>query len=163
MVLVRLIINGDEYKIDVPPWERLVRTLSIRLGYTSVREGCGRGECGTCMVIVNGKLAPSCLLLTSRLDGAEIVTLEGLSKNGELHYIQKAFYDVNAFQCGYCAPGVILTAYWLLEYNSEKLKNLSEEELENVIKKHLSAVLCRCGSYHRFVKAVKQAYKLRQK
>ena len=99
---VKLRVNGKEYVLDVPPDERLVDTLRYRLGYTSVKEGCGRGECGSCIVLVNGLPRHSCLTLTATLDGAEILTVEGLAPEGKLHAIQVAFLETRGVQCGFC-------------------------------------------------------------
>ncbi len=149
-VPIRLKVNGVEYELEVRPHERLLDTLRRRLKLTSVKEGCGRGECGACLVIVDGELVPSCLMLTVQARDKEVITLEGISSNG-LHPIQRALIELNAMQCGYCASGVIMAAYWLLEIKGNL--NPSEDD----IREALSTNLCRCGSYLRFIKAVKLA------
>ncbi len=148
---VTLIVNGKEYKLEVPPYERLIDTLRYRLGFTSVKEGCGRGECGTCIVLVNGRPRHSCLTLTATVDGAEITTVEGLAPKGKLHAVQKAMLDTHGVQCGFCTPGILLMMKALLDRNPDP----SDEE----IKEWLSSNICRCGSYLRYLKAVKLAAK----
>lgn len=142
-------VNGKEVKVLVKPYERLLDVLRNKLGLLSVKEGCGRGECGACVVIMNGKLIPTCLTLAVRADGSEVLTLEGIAPEGKLHAIQKALLDTYAMQCGFCFPGVIMASKYLLDKNP----NPSENEVKEV----LDGNLCRCGSYLRFVKAVKLA------
>lgn len=150
-VKVSLVVNGVRHELEVPPMERLIDTLRYRLGLMSVKEGCGRGECGACIVLVNGRPAHSCLALTSRLDGAEITTLEGLAPEGKMHAIQVAFIESRGVQCGFCVPGFIMVAKALLDRNP----NPSERE----IREWLASTLCRCGSYPYYVDAVKRAAK----
>lgn len=149
MVKIHLHVNGFEYELDVKPNERLIDTLRYRLGLISVREGCGRGECGSCIVIVNGKPRHSCLTLTATLDNAEVQTLEGLAPPGKFHAIQVAFIETAGVQCGFCTPGFIMITKALLDHVPEP----SEED----IREWLSSVLCRCGSYPLYFKAVKKA------
>ena len=149
MVKVHLRVNGNDYEVDVKPNERLLDTLRYRLGLTSVREGCGRGECGTCIVIINGKPRNSCLTLTVTVDNAEIQTLEGLAPPGKMHAVQVAFIETGGVQCGFCTPGFIMMAKALLDHNPEP----SDEE----IREWLSSTLCRCGSYPLYFEAVKRA------
>ena len=151
VVKVHLKVNGKEYELEVPPNERLLDTLRYRLGLTSVKEGCGRGECGTCIVLVNGMPRHSCLTLTATLDGSEVTTLEGLAPEGKIHAIQLAFLETKGVQCGFCTPGFILMAKALLDRNPDP----SMEE----VKEWLSSTLCRCGSYHYYFAAVKLAAK----
>ena len=151
LIPVKFVVNGREVEVEVKPYERLIDTLRYRLGLTSVKEGCGRGECGACVVIVDDKLVPSCLMLTVQARGRRILTLEGIGSEKKLHPIQKAFIDVQAAQCGFCIPGVIMAAYWLLEVKGNLNPSIDE------IKDALSGNLCRCGSYYRFIKAVKLA------
>ncbi len=150
-VHVHLKVNGKDVELDVPPNERLIDTLRYRLKLTSVKEGCGRGECGTCIVLVNGLPRHSCLTLTAAIDGAEIVTLEGLAPEGKVHAVQMAFLETRGVQCGYCTPGFMLTAKALLDRNPDP----SMDE----IREWLSSTLCRCGSYHYYYAAVKLAAK----
>jgi len=151
MVRVHLRVNGVEHELDVKPNERLLDTLRYRLGLMSVKKGCGRGECGNCIVIVNGLPRNSCLTLTATLDGAEITTLEGIAPPGKIHAIQVAFLETGGVQCGFCTPGMIMMAKALLDRNIEP----SDEE----IREWLSSVLCRCGSYPKYFEAVKLAAK----
>jgi len=144
-------INGELKKVKVKPYERLIDVLRNKLGLTSVKEGCGRGECGACVVIMDNRPVPSCLVLAVRANGTSILTLEGLAPEGKIHAIQKALIDVHALQCGFCFPGVIMMSKHLLDNNPDP----SEEE----IREALDGNLCRCGSYLRFVKAVKLASK----
>jgi carbon-monoxide dehydrogenase small subunit len=146
---VKMRVNGRDYELDVPGHERLLDTLRYRLGFTGVKEGCGRGECGTCIVLVNGEPRNSCLTLTARLDGAEVTTIEGIAPPGKLHAIQVAFIETAGVQCGFCTPGFIMVAKALLDRNIDP----SEEEIRD----WFTSVLCRCGSYHLYIDAVKKA------
>jgi len=146
---VKLRVNGRDYELEVPGCERLVDTLRYRLGFTGVKEGCGRGECGTCIVLVNNELRHSCLTLTARLNGAEIATIEGIAPPGMLHAVQVAFIETSGVQCGFCTPGMIMVAKALIDHNPDP----SVDE----IREWLTSVLCRCGSYSLFIMAVKKA------
>lgn len=150
-ITITLNVNGKDYRISVKPYERLIDVLRYKLGFTSVKEGCGRGECGSCVVIMDGKLVPSCLILAYRANGSKIITLEGLAPEGKIHAIQKAFVDTLGLQCGFCFPGVILAAKYLLDRNPDP----TDEDIKDA----LEGQLCRCGSYLRFIKAVKLAVK----
>ncbi|RLG74946.1 MAG: (2Fe-2S)-binding protein [Thermoprotei archaeon] len=146
---ITLNVNGKDYTVKVKPYERLLDVLRYKLGLTSVKEGCGRGECGTCAVIMDGKLVASCLVLAVQARGKKILTLEGLTPPGKLHAIQKALLDTYAMQCGFCFPGVIMAMKSLLDRNPDPT--------EDEIREALSGNLCRCGSYLRFIKAAKLA------
>jgi carbon-monoxide dehydrogenase small subunit len=124
----------------------LLEVLRDDLDITSVKYGCGTGECGNCTVLVDGKPVLSCLTLAASVDGKEILTVEGLARNGELHPLQKKFIELGAFQCGYCTPAMILTAKSLLDENP----NPTIEE----IKDYMSGVLCRCTGYVKMVEAI---------
>jgi carbon-monoxide dehydrogenase small subunit len=150
-VTITLNVNGKEYTIRVKPYERLVDVLRYKLGITSVKEGCGRGECGACVVIMDGKLIPSCLTLAIRANGRRIITVEGIAPEGKIHAVQKALLDTYSVQCGFCTPGIALVLKWLLDRNP----NPTDEE----IKEALNGQLCRCGSYLRYIKAAKLASK----
>lgn len=146
---VKLVVNNRKYELRVPSTERLIDTLRYRLGFTSVKEGCGRGECGNCIVLVNGKPRHSCITLTATMDGAEITTLEGIAQPGMLHAIQAAFVEAGGIQCGFCIPGMIMVVKALLDRNP----NPPTDE----IKQWLASVLCRCGNYYHYINAVKRA------
>mgnify|MGYP000156114887 CR=1 FL=1 len=151
LVKIKLNVDGKDYEVYVRPYERLIDVLRYKLGITSVKEGCGRGECGACTVIMNGKLVASCLTLAIRADGSKIVTSAGLAPEGKIHAVHKALLDVHAVQCGFCIPGVAVAIKWLLDKNP----NPTDEEIKEVLSGHY----CRCGNYIRFIKAVKLASK----
>ncbi len=147
-MIVRFKLNGELMEENVAEDERALDFLR-RIGMKSVKEGCGEGECGACTIIVNGKNVVSCLMLAAELDGTEVLTTEGLSKKGSLDPIQEAFADIGAVQCGFCTPGMEMSAKALLIKNS----NPSVEE----IKKGLEGNLCRCTGYFKIIDAVKKA------
>ena len=143
---IRLTVNGADREIDTVPNATLVEVLRDALMLTGTKEGCGVGECGTCMVLVDGRAVPSCLVLAGDADGRHIETIEGLASDGELSAIQTAFVEAGALQCGFCTPGMIVTATALLR---ERPRAALDE-----IRAELSGVLCRCGTYGRVVEAV---------
>ncbi|MCY0874417.1 MAG: glyceraldehyde dehydrogenase subunit gamma [Acidianus infernus] len=147
-VKIHLKINGKDYETEVEPRKLLVHVLRD-LGFTSVHVGCDTSNCGACTVIMNGKSVKSCTVLAVQADGSEILTVEGLSKDGKLHPIQEAFWDKHALQCGYCTPGMIMQSYWLLSENPSP----SEDE----IREGLAGNLCRCTGYQNIIEAVKEA------
>jgi carbon-monoxide dehydrogenase small subunit len=148
MVKVTIRVNGREYTREIDPMLRLIDFLRDEIKLKGTKEGCGEGECGACTVIVNGHTVNSCIMLAAATDGAEVLTIEGLS--GEvLHPIQQAFVEVGAVQCGYCIPGMVLSAKALLDKNI----NATEEE----IKEGISGNLCRCTGYTKIVEGVKLA------
>ena len=108
MVEVCMKVNGHAVTMSVPGAERLLDTIRERLRLTGTKEGCGVGECGACTVILNGRAVNSCLVLTAQCDGAEIVTVEGLAEDGEMHALQRAFIEHGAVQCGFCTPGMLM-------------------------------------------------------
>jgi carbon-monoxide dehydrogenase small subunit len=146
---IRLQVNGFEYDLLVKPHWTLVDVLRDELGLTGTKKGCGKGECGACTVIVDGEAVLSCLSLAIQMEGKRILTIEGLSPDGKLHALQDAFVRYGAIQCGYCTPGMIMTASAFLQKNPLP----SEEE----IKKALSGNLCRCTGYVKIIEAVKNA------
>ncbi len=146
-------INGELVEQEVPPNETLLDFLRDRLRLMSVKKGCDVGECGTCTVLLNGKPIRSCLLLAVQAEDAEIITLEGLRKNGELDVIQEAFVDKYGFQCGFCTPGVILTTKALLDENPHPTVEDIKEALEGN--------LCRCTGYEQIIDSVLRAAELR--
>ena len=145
-IKVSINVNVINYTKDIDPSIRLIDFLRDDLKLKGTKEGCGEGECGACTVIVNGKAINSCLMLASSADGKNVITIEGVSDKDKLHPIQEAFMEVGAIQCGYCTPGMILSAKALLD---EK-PNASEEE----IKVSLSGNLCRCTGYKKIIQAV---------
>lgn len=142
-------LNGQDVSVLADPNKRLVDFLREDMGMLSVKEGCGEGECGACTIIYNGDAITSCLMLAGQVNGAKVVTLEGVSENGELNYIQEAFVDAGAVQCGFCTPGMVLSAKALLDKNP----NPTHEEIRRAI----SGNLCRCTGYSKIVKAVEMA------
>jgi aerobic carbon-monoxide dehydrogenase small subunit len=143
--LLRLRVNGEDYEVFVDPWETLVSVLREDLGLTGTKEGCNTGNCGVCTVLIDGKAVKSCLVLASQAQGKDILTIEGLSKDG-LHPLQQAFVDHFAIQCGFCTPGMIVASKALLDENPHP----TEEE----VKLGLSGNLCRCTGYVKIVEAV---------
>lgn len=144
-----LVVNGESCSLEVDPWETLVEVLRERMNLMGTKEGCGQGDCGVCIVLVDGRPVNSCLMLAVNAGGREVETIEGLAKGGVLHPLQRAFLEKGAMQCGFCASGMILSAKALLDQDSK----MGEEE----IRRGLSGVLCRCGSYKKIVEAVKMA------
>ena len=144
-------VNNVTYTINVHSHHTLLKILREQLGITSPKVGCENGECGACTVIMNGLAVNSCQVLAPEADGAIIETVEGLSKDGTLHPLQKAFIDRNAVQCGFCTPGMIMSAKALLERNPDPT--------EDDIRYALVGNLCRCTGYVRIIQAVKQAAK----
>ena len=148
-IKIQFNLNGNDVSVTADPNKRLVDFLREDMGMTSVKEGCGEGECGACTIIYNGKAVTSCLMLAGQADGSTIVTLEGVSENGQLNYIQQAFVDAGAVQCGYCTPGMVLSAKALLD----KKPDATDEE----IRRAMSGNLCRCTGYSKIIKAVEMA------
>ena len=148
-ITIHFNLNGKDVTVSADPNKRLVDFLREDMGMTSVKEGCGEGECGARTIIYNGKAVTSCLMLAGQVDGAAVVTLEGVSENGELNYIQQAFVDAGAVQCGYCTPGMVLSAKALLD----KKPDATNEE----IKRAMSGNLCRCTGYAKIIEAVETA------
>jgi aerobic-type carbon monoxide dehydrogenase small subunit (CoxS/CutS family) len=143
-------VNGGEYNVE-PGTRTLLEVLRDGLGLVGTKEGCGIGMCGACTVLVDGRPLSSCLMLAAQAAGKEILTIEGLGHNGQLHPVQQAFLDEGAFQCAYCTPGFVLSAMALL---AEKPSPSDEE-----IREYLSGNLCRCGSYQNILRAVTKASK----
>jgi aerobic-type carbon monoxide dehydrogenase small subunit (CoxS/CutS family) len=148
-VTVRLTVNGAHREGRCAPRKLLVDFLREDLGLTGTHVGCEHGICGACTVLVNGEAARACLMLAVQAEGAEITTIEGLMKDGALHPLQEAFRQHHGLQCGFCTPGMLMTALDLLRVHPDPT------EVE--IREGLSAVLCRCTGYHGIVKAVRAA------
>lgn len=142
---LRLRVNGQDYELFAEPWKTLVQVIREDIGLTGTKEGCNTGNCGVCTVLIDGKAVKSCLVLASQAQGKDILTIEGLSKNG-LHPLQQAFIDHFAVQCGYCTPGMLLAAKAFLDENTAP----SEEE----VKVGLAGNYCRCTGYAKIVEAV---------
>jgi carbon-monoxide dehydrogenase small subunit len=147
-VNIKFRVNGIECIIDIDPGKRLLDVLREDLELTGTKEGCGEGECGACTVIIDGLAVNSCLILVGQLGGKEIITVEGLEKDGELDRLQKAFISNGAVQCGYCTPGMLMSSKALLMKNPHP----TEEEIRIAI----SGNLCRCTGYTKIVAAVKE-------
>jgi len=148
-ILIEFIINGEKRKVQTTPSKRLLDLIRDDLHLTGTKEGCGKGECGACTIIMNGELVASCLILAPQADGAQITTIEGLSREGKLHPIQQAFVETGAVQCGFCIPGMILAAKKILD------NNLHPDE--NEIKRGISGNICRCTGYQKIFDAIKLA------
>jgi carbon-monoxide dehydrogenase small subunit len=144
-------INGKEVTLKVGPEERLIDTLREQLNLTGTKEGCSIGECGACTVILNGEAVSSCLILTGQIGGSEVLTIEGLEVAGKLDPLQKAFIDYQAVQCGFCTPGMLMSAKALLLKNPHP----SREE----IKTTLEGNLCRCTGYEQIIEAIESVVK----
>jgi len=149
MISITLNVNDNEYKVEVAPYHSLCDVLRDKLGFTEVKNSCNQGECGACTVLVDGKPVSSCLMLAAQAEGRKIVTIRGLSTNGELHPLQKKFIEYGAVQCGYCTPGMILAAKALLDENPHP----SEGEVRIAI----SGNICRCTGYQQIVEAIMAA------
>lgn len=149
MISLQLTVNGEPVSVDVEPATLLVELLRDRLGLTGTHVGCDTSQCGCCVVHVDGTALKSCTLLAVSAQGSQVVTIEGLARDGELHPMQKAFHECHALQCGYCTPGMIMSALALLERNPDP----SEAE----IREGLEGNLCRCTGYHNIVEAVRAA------
>lgn len=148
--LLRLTVNNEVYEVATEPHHTLLEVLRENIGITSAKEGCsGLGECGACTVLMDGMPTLACLTLAERCSGHEIMTLEGLSKPDVLYPIQKALVAHSAIQCGYCTPGMIISAYSLLSKNPMPTR----EDIVNCI----SGNLCRCSGYKKIIEAIEDA------
>jgi carbon-monoxide dehydrogenase small subunit len=146
---IRVTVNGRVYEEEVQPRLLLSYFLRETIGLTGTHVGCVIGECGACTILLDGKAVKSCLVFAVQADGREILTIEGLAKNGSLHPIQEAFVKKYGLQCGYCTPGMVLSAYALLRRNADP----SDDE----IRRGLAGNLCMCTGYMQIVEAVKEA------
>lgn len=148
---IRFNVNAQEYILKVEPMKTLLQILREDLNLTGTKEGCGKGECGACTVLLNGKAVNSCLVPASQINGADIITIEGIGTPEHLHPLQKSFITEGAVQCGFCTPGMIMSAYALLQQK----KGISDEQ----IKEAIAGNLCRCTGYQKIVQAIKKAVK----
>jgi carbon-monoxide dehydrogenase small subunit len=146
---ITVTVNGATYEKEVEPRTLLVHFLRETLGLTGTNVGCETSLCGACTIIMDGIAVKSCTQFAVQADGSNIMTIEGLAQNGKLHPLQEGFWEKHGLQCGYCTPGMIMTAYGLLQSNS----NPTEEEIRH----GLEGNLCRCTGYHNIVKAVQYA------
>ncbi|HLF49646.1 MAG TPA: (2Fe-2S)-binding protein [Methylomirabilota bacterium] len=146
---VTLTINGVSYSHEVEPRMLLVHFIRELCGLTGTHVGCDTSQCGACAIHLNGMAVKSCTLLAVQADGATITTIEGLAKDGKLHPIQEAFWEKHGLQCGFCTPGMIMSAAQILQRNP----NPSETEIRH----QLEGNLCRCTGYHNIVKAIQYA------
>jgi carbon-monoxide dehydrogenase small subunit len=149
MASISVTVNGTRYIHDVEPRLLLVHYMRDVLGLTGTHVGCDTSQCGACTIHVNGLAVKSCTMFAVQADGAEITTIEGLAKDGQLHPLQEGFWEEHGLQCGFCTPGMIMSAHQLLERNS----NPTEEEIRH----GLAGNLCRCTGYHNIVKAIQYA------
>ena len=144
--VIELNINGDTHELLVSPNHTLLEVLREKLGLMGTKRGCDLGACGACTVLINGEAYLSCIMLAVDAVGKEIITIEGLAAGGDLHPLQNAFIDQGALQCGFCTPGMILTA--------EAILTEGEHPTEDVIKRKMAGNLCRCTGYKKIVEAV---------
>jgi carbon-monoxide dehydrogenase small subunit len=146
---IQITLNGKKTDLEVPSHRLLLDLLRDEIGLTGTKEGCGTGDCGACTVLLNGKPVNSCLIFSGELDGADIVTIEGLKIGPELHPVQRAFVQEGGVQCGYCTSGMLMMSKALLDENPDP----SEEDIRFA----LSGNLCRCTGYAKIVNAVQDA------
>lgn len=145
-VVIELNVNGQKAKIKINKSETLLEVLREQLNLTGTKRGCDQGDCGACTVLIDGQPMNSCLVLAVEVTAKEIITIEGINKDNILHPLQKAFMELNAVQCGFCTPGMILTSIALLKENP----NPTEEEIRH----YLEGNLCRCTGYTKIVQAI---------
>ncbi|MFA5479302.1 MAG: (2Fe-2S)-binding protein [Candidatus Muiribacteriota bacterium] len=151
---INFVLNGDKVSCDVPEHYTVLRMIREIFHLTGTKKGCDKGECGACTIIMNGKPVTSCVIPAPVADGSEILTIEGLSKNGQMHVIQEKLIEAGAVQCGFCTPGMVMSAYSLFVQDRE----FTDEE----IKKAISGNLCRCTGYEFIVKGIKNALDTRK-
>lgn len=143
---LEITVNGDPHELHVSPTLTLIALLRDVLGLTGTNKGCGTGDCGSCTVLMNGKAVNSCLVLAADARGASITTIEGLSEGAELHPVQRSFVEHGAIQCGFCSPGMIMTAVDLLRRNPSPT--------EDEVREGVSGNLCRCTGYVKIIEAI---------
>lgn len=143
---IKFVLNGKPLEMTVPPWRTLLEMIRDDLKMTGTKEGCGQGECGSCTVIMGGQTVNSCLVPAVEADGQEITTIEGLVEGETLHPIQEAFVEQSGMQCGFCTPGMILSAKYLLD------RNPSPSESE--IREGIAGNFCRCTGYTKIIESI---------
>lgn len=146
---IRLTVNGNPRQASTGKTRTLLQLLREDLGLTGTKDGCSQGDCGACVVLMDGEAVNACMVLAAQADESEIVTIEGLADNGELHPLQRAFSETWAFQCGFCTPGMLMSCHALLQSNA----NPSRADILTAV----SGNFCRCTAYQGVVKAVEQA------
>ena len=162
-VNLSLIVNGSTRALYVDTRTSLLDLLRERLGLTGSKKGCDHGQCGACTVLVDGRRVNSCLLLAVACDGCDVVTVEGLAPDGELHPLQQSFVEHDAFQCGYCTPGQLCSAVGMLDEVAQGRRSLvtsPDGEIElgpDEIRERMSGNICRCGAYVNIVRAIAEA------
>ena len=150
-MIIQFTLNGNIEKIEASPNQRLIDILRQKFDLTGTKEGCGIGECGACTILLNGKAVNSCLILSGQIENSEIITVEYLAKNGKLNQLQQNFLKNGAVQCGFCTPGMLMSATALL------LKNPTPTEEE--IKDAIAGNLCRCTGYKQIIEAIQKTAK----
>jgi carbon-monoxide dehydrogenase small subunit len=150
--IINLLVNGEKYQVIVEPGESLLDVLRLKLHLTGTKKGCNEGDCGACTVIMDKRPVNACLVLAREADNAEILTIEGLAHEKELHPLQDAFIKYGGLQCGFCTPGMIMISKALLDDNP----NPSEEE----IRKAIAGNVCRCTGYVKIVQSISEAAKV---
>ncbi len=149
--VIKFVLNGESCELSIPPWRTLLEMIREDLKLTGAKEGCGQGECGSCTVIMGGKSVNSCLVPAMEADGQEILTIEGLKKEDKLHPIQEAFVERAGMQCGFCTPGMIMSAKYLLDNNPDP----TLEEIQEGV----SGNFCRCTGYTKIFESIDAAAK----
>jgi carbon-monoxide dehydrogenase small subunit len=148
-MIIQFYVNGAKRQVDAPPMKRLLDLLREDLRLTGTKEGCGEGECGACSVIVDGEVINSCLVPACQIEGTEMITVEGLAKDGRLDPLQQAFLECGGAQCGICTPGMLIAARALLD--------TCERPTRDQIKEAIAGNLCRCTGYVKIIDAIEQA------
>ncbi len=143
---VTVVLNGETRQLKVQPWTTVLDLLRLDLGLTGTKKGCDHGQCGACTVLIDGQRVNSCLQLAVMQDGREITTIEGLARDGQLHAMQQSFVEHDAFQCGYCTPGQIMSAIALIQEGRARTRD--------EIREYMSGNICRCGAYPNIVDAI---------
>jgi len=149
MSTLTLLVNGTEHKVEVEPGELLLWVLRNRLGLTGTKYGCGEGQCGACTVLLDGRSIRACRMPAASAVGKKIQTIESLAENGQLTPLQQAFLEEEAFQCGYCTPGMLMSAHALLA--------ATPHPTDQQIIEHMNGNVCRCGTYPRIMSAIQRA------